>query len=58
LLRGCQYRLHINASRIEGGLLRRTTRLDMGKRAMETLNASVQVQLKTLQSTLLFEEIG
>jgi len=39
-------------------LLRGPTRLDMGKRVVETLNASVQVQLKTLEGRLIFEGVG
>jgi tocopherol cyclase len=52
------YRLYLNACRVQGGLLRGPTRLDMGKRVLETLSATVQVQLKTLQGALLFEGIG
>jgi hypothetical protein len=58
VLRNRRYRLSLNARRVEGGLLRGPTRLDMGKRVEETLNASVQVQLKTLQGRLIFEGTG
>jgi tocopherol cyclase len=52
------YRLSLTACRVQGGLLRGPTRLDMGKRVLETLNATVQVQLETLQGELLFEGVG
>ena len=57
-LRNRRYRLLLNARRVDGGLLRGPTRVDMGKRVVETLNASIQVQLKTLEGRLLFEGIG
>jgi tocopherol cyclase len=58
VLRNRQNRLSLNACRVQGGLLRGPTRLDMGKRVLETLNATVQVQLETLQGALLFEGVG
>ena len=57
-LRNRRYRLLLNARRVDGGLLRGPTRVDMGKRVVETLNASIQVQLKTLEGRLLFEGVG
>lgn len=53
-----QHRLFLKAARVQGGLLRGPTRLDMGQRVVETLNATVQVRLETLQGKLLFDEIG
>ncbi|MFC2064817.1 tocopherol cyclase family protein [Chloroflexota bacterium] len=53
-----QYRLSLYASRVKGGLLRGPTQLDMGKRVLETLNASIQVRLETLDGGLIFENIG
>jgi tocopherol cyclase len=53
-----QHRLFLTACRVQGGLLRGPTRLDMGKRVLETLNATVQVRLETLQGVLLFEAVG
>ena len=41
VLRDSHYRLHLTASRAQGGLLRGPTRLDMGQRVLETLNATV-----------------
>jgi tocopherol cyclase len=52
------YRLCMVANRHEGGLLHGPTRVDMGRRVPETLNASVQVQLRSLSGTLLFEGNG
>jgi len=53
-----QHRLSMTAGRVQGGLLRGPTRLDMGKRVLETLNATVQVRLETLQGGVLFEGVG
>lgn len=53
-----QHRLSLTACRVQGGLLRGPTRLDMGKRVLETLNATVQVRLETLQGELMFEGVG
>ena len=58
VLRNRRYRLTLDARRVEGGLLRGPTRVDMGTRVMETLNASVRVELKTLDNDLLFEATG
>jgi len=58
VLRNRQSRLFLKACRVQGGLLRGPTRLDMGQRVLETLNATVQVRLETLQGTLLFEGVG
>jgi len=51
-------RLLLKACRVQGGLLRGPTRLDMGQRVLETLNATVQVRLETLQGRLLWEGDG
>jgi hypothetical protein len=53
-----RYRLSLTTRRIQGGLLRGPTRLDMGKRVLETLSATVQVRLETLKGELLFEGVG
>ena len=58
VLRDRQSRLLLKASRVQGGLLRGPTRLDMGQRVMETLNATLQVRLETLEGMLLFEGVG
>jgi hypothetical protein len=58
VLRNHQFRLFLKAYRVQGGLLRGPTRLDMGQRVLETLNATVQVRLETLQGELLFDAMG
>lgn len=58
VLRNRQNRLSLTACRVQGGLLHGPTRLDMGKRVLETLNATVQVRLETLKGALLFEGVG
>jgi hypothetical protein len=58
VLRNRQSRLFLKASRVEGGLLRGPTRLNMGKRVLETLNATVEVRLETLKGALIFEGVG
>jgi hypothetical protein len=58
VLRNRQSRLFLKACRVQGGLLRGPTRLDMGERVLETLNTTMQVRLETLEGTLLFEGIG
>jgi tocopherol cyclase len=58
VLRNREMRLYLTARRVQGGLLRGPTRLDMGKRVLETLNASVDVRLETLQGETLFEGLG
>ncbi len=58
VLRNGIHRLRLNAFCAEGGLLRGPTHLDMGKRVMETLSASIHVKLETLQGKVLFDGIG
>lgn len=58
VLRNRQYRLILKAQRVEGGLLLGPTRLDMGQRVLETLNATVQVRLETLEGALIFDGVG
>jgi tocopherol cyclase len=58
VLRNRQSRMSLKAYRVQGGLLRGPTRLDMGQRVLETLNATVHVRLETLQGELLFDEVG
>lgn len=58
VLRNRTHRLHLNAFRAQGGLLRGPTQLDMGQRVMETLNATVEVRLETLKGALVFEGVG
>lgn len=58
VLKNRHHRLSLTARRVQGGFLRGPTRLDMGKRVLETLNATVQVRLETLQGALIFEGTG
>jgi tocopherol cyclase len=58
VLKNRRMRLLLSARRVQGGLLRGPTRLDMGQRVLETLNASVQVRLETLDGAILFEGTG
>jgi len=58
VLRNRTHRLRLNARRAEGGVLRGPTPLDMGARVMETLSASIDVKLETLQGDLVFEGTG
>jgi hypothetical protein len=58
VLRNRTYRLRLNAPRAQGGLLRGPTPMDMGKRVMETLSASIDLRLETLKGDLLFEGTG
>ena len=58
VLKNRQHRLFLTACRVQGGLLRGPTRLDMGQRVLETLNATVQVRLETLEGSLIFEGVG
>ncbi len=57
-LKNRHHRLFLRANRVQGGLLRGPTRLDMGQRVLETLNATVQVRLETLEGKKMFEGIG
>lgn len=58
VLRNRTHRLRLNARRAQGGVLRGPTPLDMGARVMETLSASIDVKLETLQGELVFEGTG
>jgi tocopherol cyclase len=46
IVRDRQHRLHMTAQRAEGGLLNAPTPVSMGRRILETLNASIQVRLE------------
>ncbi len=52
------YRLFLKAHRVQGGLLRGPTRMDMGQRVLETLNATVQVKLETRDGVVIFDKVG
>lgn len=57
-LRNRRHRLELLAARAEGGLLAGPTKLDMGKRVAETLNATVDVRLSTLAGVEIFDGRG
>jgi len=58
VLRNRTHRLTLSPKRVEGGLLRGPSRVDMGRRVLETLNARVEVRLETLEGELVFEGTG
>jgi tocopherol cyclase len=58
VLKNRHHRLFLTACRVQGGLLRGPSKLDMGKRVLETLNATVQVRLESLKGEKVFEGIG
>jgi len=58
VLRNRRHRLSLKAWRAQGGLLLGPTPEDMGTRVMETLSASIDVRLETLQGDLIFEGTG
>ena len=52
------HRFLLRPLRVQGGLLRGPSRVDMGRRVLETLNAEVGVRLETLDGRVVFEGIG
>ena len=58
VLRNRESRLFLKTYRAKGGLLRGPTRVDMGQRVAETLNATVEVRLESLSGEVLFEGLG
>lgn len=54
----CHYRLEMRAERAAGGLLRGPTKVEMGKRVDETLNASVEVKLTRRTGEVIFAGRG
>ncbi len=53
-----QHRLEMRAQRAAGGLLKGPSKLDMGKRVDETLQASVDVRLTSRSGQVLFSSTG
>jgi hypothetical protein len=53
-----KYKLVMSARRAEGGLLLGPTRLEMGKRVTETLNAEVDIRLLAKEGEVIFEGLG
>lgn len=58
VVRNRDYRLTIRASRTEGGLLQAPTKITMGRRIMETLNAKISIKLKKLAGEVIYEGTG
>jgi len=58
VLRNRNHRLFLNAFRGEGGILRGPTHLDMGKRVLETLNATIHVKLENHKGEVIFDDTG
>jgi hypothetical protein len=58
VMRNKTHRLTLLPQRVEGGLLRGPSRVDMGRRVLETLNAQVGVRLETLAGEVVFEGNG
>ncbi len=53
-----RHKLILSAKRVEGGLLKGPTRLEMDKRVVETLNARVEVRLMDDRGDVIFESSG
>jgi tocopherol cyclase len=53
-----RYLLELKAFRAQGGLLRGPSKLDMGRRVVESLQAQVQVRLQTRSGELIFTDQG
>jgi hypothetical protein len=58
VVRNASHRLEIRAVRAAGGLLHAPTKLEMGRRIMETLNAKIFLRLANLAGDILYEGIG
>jgi hypothetical protein len=57
-VRNAGYRLKIRALRAEGGLLQAPTKVEMGRRIMETLNAEISIRLEAREGELLYQGTG
>jgi hypothetical protein len=58
VLKNATHRLYIRAMRVEGGLLKAPTTIEMDRRIIETLNASLAVRLEDLSGQALFAGTG
>lgn len=58
VVRDKNYRLSMTASRPEAGLIRGPTKIDMGKRVNETLQAEIEVRLSDLDGRVIYEGNG
>lgn len=53
-----QNRLRIRALRVDGGLLQAPSTIEMDRRIIETLNASIEVGFETLDGKIIYQGIG
>lgn len=51
-------RLRIRAERVDGGLLQAPTMVEMDRRIIETLNASIEIKFETLSGDIIYQGIG
>lgn len=58
VVRNARHRLRIRALRAEGGLLQAPTLVEMDRRIIETLNASLEIQFEDLAGKVLYRGIG
>ncbi len=58
VVRNRKHRLRIIATRAEGGLLQAPTMVEMDRRILETLNASLKISLETLSGDPIYEGVG
>jgi len=58
IVRNSTHRLRIRALRAEGGLLQAPTLVEMDRRILETLNASMEVQFEALSGKVLYQGVG
>jgi len=58
VVRNANYRLEIQALKAGGGLLHAPTKVEMGRRILETLNAKISIRLANLEGNILYEGTG
>ena len=58
VVRNASHRLRIKARRAEGGLLQAPTLVEMDRRIIETLNASLEIQFEDLSGKVLYRGVG
>lgn len=58
VVRNARHRLSIKARRAEGGLLQAPTLVEMDRRIIETLNASLEIQFEDLSGKVLYRGVG
>ena len=58
VLHNHEHRLRINALRGDGGLLQAPSMIEMDRRIIETLNASIEIQFETLNGKIIYQGIG